>query len=378
MESPNRKYSPQVDELRGIAAVLVVLYHVFHLNKALVGMPAWPVTTSGLSALIFEGHTGVALFMVLSGYILAKGTLDGPIHYGQFFKNRVLRIFPLMVTVIVFGIYGSKATSLSGVLAPFLFMQNLPFAFSDTTHLSGAIWTISVEFQFYLVAPFLFLFTARKGLMGFLVPFGILIFILKAIIVLQNGGDGDKLVNVTYFTIVGRFSQFLFGIALAHLTRDGRTLPHGWLMLAGGGLGILVLLTVLNRQGGLMVWHSWRLLYPDLEGFLWAVFIAGYVQVRPFGTGRLSAAGTAIGKRSFSLYVLHWPMMYALHAFNARYGIVLPADLYLSYGLRLLELVLPLALVVGLSFSCIESPFLGLRGKYVKPSRPASHPHHRP
>lgn len=102
--------------------------------------------------------------MVLSGYILATGTFDRKILYWQFIRNRALRIFPLMFVVIVFATYSVQNLDLGKIAAPFLLLANTGAAFSDPAGLAGTIWTISVEFQFYLIAPFLFTLAGRNGL----------------------------------------------------------------------------------------------------------------------------------------------------------------------------------------------------------------------
>jgi peptidoglycan/LPS O-acetylase OafA/YrhL len=180
VQSPNRRYIVEVDELRGIAALLVFFYHSVHQGHAAIGGQGWLFASFPLTALLYEGHTGVSLFMVLSGFILAKGTFNKPLDYKRFLINRVLRIFPLMVFVNVFAIYASKNYTLEGVLAPFLFLYNTPFRINDLTQLSATTWAVSVEFQFYLVAPFLFMFVARRGLLGYVLPAAALILAVEA------------------------------------------------------------------------------------------------------------------------------------------------------------------------------------------------------
>src|SRR3954453_6503832 len=107
MKSSNIRYLPQVDHLRGIAALWVLFYHGEHLFRAALGkgelfaQGSWTISPNPFWALIYEGHTGVSLFMVLSGFIFAYGALGHRIHYGRFMGNRFLRIYPLYLTIIV-------------------------------------------------------------------------------------------------------------------------------------------------------------------------------------------------------------------------------------------------------------------------------------
>ena len=98
MKSPNIKYLPAVDHLRGFAAALIVFYHGLHLISyemkfnAPFSFSPWPETNNPFLAVLIEGHTAVALFMVLSGFIFAYGALGREIAYLPFIRNRFLRI----------------------------------------------------------------------------------------------------------------------------------------------------------------------------------------------------------------------------------------------------------------------------------------------
>ncbi|WP_082444515.1 acyltransferase family protein [Sphingomonas sp. Leaf242] len=86
-----------LDHIRALAAFLVFSWHFMH------GQTGNPIPFQGvhLLAVIDEGHTGVALFMTLSGYLFAK-ILDGRrVLYVQFFWTRMLRLGPLLLVVIV-------------------------------------------------------------------------------------------------------------------------------------------------------------------------------------------------------------------------------------------------------------------------------------
>ena len=81
-----------------------------HSGAAAIGLKGWLFAgTNPLTVVLFEGHTGVALFMVLSGYILASGTFGKDISYAGFLRNRFLRIFPLLIVVLgVFALHSER------------------------------------------------------------------------------------------------------------------------------------------------------------------------------------------------------------------------------------------------------------------------------
>jgi uncharacterized membrane protein len=85
MRSKNIEYLVGIDHLRALAALLIVFYHgqqLFYLDtmrlRGLVAEP-WARANDPFSALVIEGHTAVALFMVLSGFIFTYGAfIPGP------------------------------------------------------------------------------------------------------------------------------------------------------------------------------------------------------------------------------------------------------------------------------------------------------------
>ncbi|MFT7638671.1 MAG: peptidoglycan/LPS O-acetylase OafA/YrhL, partial [Pirellulaceae bacterium] len=110
MKSSNIKYLPAVDHLRGYAALLIILYHGVQLftNTAKYGAPLATGerlhTGNFWYSFLLEGHTAVALFMVLSGFIFTFGCLGKEIKTGGFLWNRFVRTYPLFLLLIFTGI----------------------------------------------------------------------------------------------------------------------------------------------------------------------------------------------------------------------------------------------------------------------------------
>jgi peptidoglycan/LPS O-acetylase OafA/YrhL len=79
LRSKNTPYLPGIDHLRAFASVLIVLYHGRHqflvdeLARRELPKAKWPVASRLFDALLYEGHTAVAMFMVLSGFIFTHG-----------------------------------------------------------------------------------------------------------------------------------------------------------------------------------------------------------------------------------------------------------------------------------------------------------------
>jgi len=103
MRASSGLYVSRLDHVRALAAFLVYCWHFVHTHVPYDHVPVFaPIS------LLEEGHIGVALFMTLSGYLFAK-IIDGrPINLGRFYRNRVLRLAPLLALALAYwGLRGS-------------------------------------------------------------------------------------------------------------------------------------------------------------------------------------------------------------------------------------------------------------------------------
>lgn len=99
MKSTTGVHYVGLDYVRAFAAYLVVSWHFMHEARG-IPVPFEGAPWAPIFSLMDEGHAGVSLFMVLSGYLFAK-LLDGKsIRYGAFLYNRFLRLVPLLVVVM--------------------------------------------------------------------------------------------------------------------------------------------------------------------------------------------------------------------------------------------------------------------------------------
>ncbi len=156
MRSSSGVHFIALDHVRALAAFMVFAWHFTH------GPNGYPVPFDYVPALfpfslLDEGHTGVALFMTLSGYLFAK-LLDGKsINYPAFLWNRILRLFPLLVVVIL--IVGIEVFLIGGSISSYFYLIAKGALFPT---LPNGAWSITVEFHYYLILP-LFLWMLRKS-----------------------------------------------------------------------------------------------------------------------------------------------------------------------------------------------------------------------
>jgi peptidoglycan/LPS O-acetylase OafA/YrhL len=357
MQSLNLQYNPRIDQLRWLAATVVFLFH-FQIEYRGVGGAA---LQTQWAALITEGHTGVGLFFTLSGFLFMQIALhQKTIVYGDFLRNRVLRIFPLFFTIfLVATSIGRDNFQPQDLL--YLLATNLGHAPTSSTVVTGAAWTISLEFLFYLVFPFLARFAIERGPRYLLSLLVLMVFFKLAAFTVNEH------TTLMYFsTFVGRFDQFLIGMLAAMLLQRHRARAQAlapWLLLAAMALVVfdtarLHSVAPFGDSSRKPFWIWWSL----IEGSGWALFTAAWVSFAP----RLPALAERLlchgGKVSFSFYLLH---MGLLHLLSQRIGLVHPTGN--GWIDAAIMLAAAYALTWGLATLCyntIEEPFLRKRRRY--------------
>lgn len=168
---------------------------------------------------------GVDLFFTLSGFIfmLICDSGNKQIIYSKFIYNRFLRIFPLLL-FLYFTVIAVMSPKFKGADIFHIIFLNIPgdtgkFSWGDH-YLSVPWWTVSVEFLFYLIFPFLIRFYKKYGVTYF-IKLILLIIITRYIIVATRGpedGYGAVIMKV-HFSIIGHLDTFLFGMLAAELYR---------------------------------------------------------------------------------------------------------------------------------------------------------------
>jgi len=366
VKSANRTYLPAADHLRAAAAVLVLLYHGSQLLRGTTAAapafdPAtdWVYTSNPVQAVFTEGHSGVALFMVLSGFILTTGSLGRPVAYGSFLRNRLLRVYPLFIVVLMIAMVTTTFT-LSGLIMTVL---GLPGGIGSGPF-AAVVWTIGVECQFYLVFPLLLRLLNERGMRS-LVSLLASIAALRVLAVLTV--PGINLNAVTYSSIVGRIDQFIIGMIAAVIFTKYKDQLGRVLYVAVAAGGVVAMLWGFNQIHGYAEPTAFRAIWVDIEGLGWAVLIVTYVATVRFSRGRLSVALAWLGARSYSMYLLHMPLVYlvAQRGWQLHITGMPPVDGLLTCLLLVFPVVVALS---SLTYSSIELPFLSLRRRYVEPA----------
>jgi len=345
--------------MRALAAFLVFSWHFLH------GWLGYPVPL-GYTPAIFpfsilsQGHTGVSLFMTLSGYLFAK-LLDGKrVHYPAFFWNRFLRLFPLLLLVIL--IIGVQIYLQNGDLGNY---PKLIAAGYIAPTLPNGGWSITVELHFYLLLPII-LFLARRSKLA--LPLIVLSALALRTWLHHERGEVQTL---AYLTLVGHIDQFVLGI-LAFNYRSVIAKRH--LAVALSITAFLLFFWWFNGRGGFNLMPSYPspskiwIFLPTLEGLAYGLLISYYDNTyRPANTGISKVVGW-IGAYSYSIYLLHFFVVLKMSPFVDQHIMGL-SNFYVAcaWSLVCFLLMLPIGY---LSFRFVESPFLKFRRPYTLPDIP--------
>jgi peptidoglycan/LPS O-acetylase OafA/YrhL len=360
--APPRRLAP-LDGLRGLAALSVLVYHVWLYTRPGLDRAARPELWDQLAN---ELRLGLVLFFVLSGFLLYGPWIAAALGSGPrpgvraYLGRRAARILPAYYVAVAGSIallWGAAGTP--GVRLPdaadlplfLVFGQN--FTEHTLLTLNAPLWTLAVEASFYLLLPVVGLLAVRAGRrrsVQALFPLLLLGAGLAWNWQLAERAGQDLSLTLTK-VLPAMLPYFAVGM-LAALLVSGRRIgrPVAWALLVGG-LACVGLDAWWHSAGAATGSHDlklriWRDL-PAAAGFaaLLAVAARGGVADRVLGSRPLAGLGTV----SYGLYLWHVPAI----LFLARLGILPGADLFA------LAVVLPLSLAVATaSWRWVERPVL--------------------
>ncbi len=330
------KYRPEIDGLRGISIISIILFHA-----------GFDITNGG--------YVGVDIFFVISGYLITLIRIDALERGSQsilaFYKHRVLRIFPalffIMIVCLFFAYAWMTQYELNGffksLLATTLFVSNIYFwksigYFDIEAELKPLLhtWSLSVEMQFYIIFP-IFLYCIwgldRKKVFFILLTLG-----LASLLISEWGWRNSPTANFYLFS--SRAWEFLVGVAVAFYMKHFDVKDNNFLSCIG--LISIILSVFLYDQK------------TPAPSYLTILPVAGTALILLF-SGTKSAVTKIlsaklirwVGLISYSTYLWHYPVF----SFSK---IMVYHPISLSYTIVLILL----SLVLGaLTWKYIEKPF---------------------
>jgi len=301
-------FRADIQGLRAVAVAAVVLYHV--------GMPG-----------ARGGFVGVDVFFVISGFLISSHLLDsyrrtGTLDLGGFYARRVRRILPAALTVIVITsaaailVYPAIALPrvLGDAMASALMVPNFVFASRATDYLADQspslfqhYWSLGIEEQFYLLWPVaLLLILALAGrrrwaVLALIATLATVSFVVCVALTYTNQ-------PLAFFLLPARAWELLVGaFAGAALVLIPQRVPKA-VAIIGGWIG-------LGAIAGSIVFVNAAMPFP---GAISAIPVMGAAAVLYFGANESAAGPSALlsirplqflGAISFSLYLVHWPIL---------------------------------------------------------------------
>jgi peptidoglycan/LPS O-acetylase OafA/YrhL len=299
-------YRPDIDGLRAIAVLGVVLYHLS------------PITLPG-------GFLGVDIFFVISGYLISRIVFremaEGVFSFSAFYARRIRRLFPALAVVLAatigfgaFSLFANEYERLAKhVSSTILFLLNFRlmgeagyFDISSDTKPLLHLWSLSVEEQFYLIWPVLLVVSHKirfhAGWMSVVLIVASFAFALHF---------STRNLDALYFHPLARFWELLIGATLAWAHHQGHSsrvvgyLSYGFCRDVCSIVGILII------AGAFLFWNE-TTIHPG-----------GLTILPVLGATMLIASGSAaivnrllalkplvwIGLISYPLYLWHWPIL---------------------------------------------------------------------
>jgi len=339
---PAQEFVPQIDGLRFVAIMAVLLYHVQGFLAARLG-PSGDL----LHRILGEGSFGVPLFFSISGYILCRPFLGGrKVDVRRYFVRRLTRLEPPYIINLLL-VYALKVTVLglaAGELLPHLlasltYMHNL--AYGEHSLVNGVAWSLEVEWQFYVLAPLLFLLVSKSR------PLRRMLGLLSAIAVggwlFSAGADFDPRLALS----VVRYSGFFVaGVWIAVLDEEHPGWGRGrWeldLLGLAASIAILAILLEAPTAAPLLPFLTALLLLSGIRGRLLGRFL-GWWPIY------------CIGAMCYTIYLYHFFVISML-------GKILGANLPSTPGAALVGFgsVAIVAVVASclLPYLLIERPFM--------------------
>lgn len=292
-------YRAEIDGLRALAVVPVVLGHA---------------GVRGFGG----GFIGVDIFFVISGYlitgILVRDLRAGRYSIAEFYRRRVLRIFPALFVMLVAVTVVAVAAMLPTELVRFarslgataLFWSNMQF-YSESGYFDAAsttkpllhTWSLAVEEQFYIFWPLLLAAVGAAGLrrLGLIVASVCAVsFAVSAVLIFYD-------LSATFYSLPTRTWELGLGAITAIA---GSRYRRRWTAEIGTLAGVVLILACVWRYHEFMLFPGPAAIVPCVGACL---LVLPGTAMSTVGRAFALAPVTFVGRISYSLYLWHWPVI---------------------------------------------------------------------
>jgi peptidoglycan/LPS O-acetylase OafA/YrhL len=359
-----RSYIPELDGLRAVAILLDVIFHCRTISHA--GASA----ENAYIRLAEAGWVGVDLFFVLSGFLITGiliDTVGKPGYFRSFYIRRVLRIFPLYYAALtayaigyhVLGIQRLVPASTGAEIAHWFYVQNwLPLFGVEWTRPLAHFWSLGVEEQFYLCWPALVLVSARHDRVGRLCLWTIVFALVMRLVFWWAGASEEG-----NFATVTKMDTLAIGGYLACLQRAEGSSPRRAVLQFALVASAAAVLAV-------AVWGGSFFRPTNSHIFLFGLFPVAVLFGAALGL-TITASDTspwirflrtrpmlAIGKVSYGIYIVHWPLVLVLQPLWP-----VPGGFWVRQATFLIAIAAGSYALAAVSYYVFERRFLDLKDR---------------
>ena len=366
-------YLPNLDSLRAIAAIMVIVSHIAQYQQTLFSK----------IEVHLVGRMGVIVFFTLSGflitYLLLKEKSEASnINVKAFYLRRILRIWPLYF-LILFLVYvvlhwgfpeiaslSSSQTHFTSILLNIFFLTNVTFILKLTPFIITPIWSIGIEEQFYIFWPWI---VKQTKVWAIRLIIGVMLFmplIRLAANVCGSVFHIEALQTASRIFATTKFDQMAFGGLMAYVGFNkkihfGKFILHlEWIQKKNVQLIAILMFFVLFWMILIKTFNPEILFYPLCYSV--GIIICN-LALNPQTTLSIETRiGNYLGKISFGLYLCHMPIIYIAnhllkHFYQNMHGL---AAYFVPY-----IVILPATIAVAaISYHFWEMPFLKLKHKF--------------
>jgi peptidoglycan/LPS O-acetylase OafA/YrhL len=306
------------------------------------------------------GFVGVDVFFVISGFLITGNLMrsaetTGTVSFKKFYWNRVRRIVPAatvvliltyVVCLLVFLPFRAHQVGVDSLFA-FIFMANWHFAIHDTNYFAAGdavspiqhYWSLSIEEQFYFVWPALIfvisLIVVRKVWTHYhrmLLAGGVMVVIIAASLgwAIYETATAP---TWAYFSTFARVWELGVGALLATAVGALAHIPDKLKpLLSWAGVGLVAASLFFVGEDSIGFPAPWALLPVAGAALVIAAGVGGEPRYQEFLRNRVS---TYIGDISYSLYLVHWPVIVILATMMEPGAYFYVSVLALSFGLAI-------------------------------------------
>ncbi|MBR5568818.1 MAG: acyltransferase [Bacteroidales bacterium] len=351
-----------LDGLRGVAALLVVIYHIF---EGLAFAEATDGVGSGLITTLNHGHIAVDFFFILSGFVISYAYDDrwSKMSLGGFFKRRLIRLHPMLIIGAIIGAasffatgcerWDGSVTPTSWVMVALMLtmcmipaVPGVPYEVrgnGEMFPLNGPGWSLFFEY----IGNVCYALFIRRMSTKVLAFFTLLLGIAHAWFFVGDVSGYDMIGvgwTIDAVNFWGGFIRMLFpfsiGMLLARTFRPRKIKGAFWICTAA--LIVLFAVPYIPSANGVSL--------NSLYEFVCIAFIfPALVWIAACGTasGVTGKANTFLGELSYPLYIVHYPIMYIFYKW------LIQNDIYTLKGCWPVALLV-VASSIALAYLCLK------------------------